>query len=143
MKAVKLKPIVFRGVLMKDYFIEYINSEVRIWRIWTKKRIMQRISIPKNGKAAYPKMKFRLNGETISADIHRVIGENLVPFPIPKGITSKVWKATSDSIKDLIKSLYFVNHIDHDKYNCDPRNLEWVTPKGNVRAYLNHIAKLK
>jgi hypothetical protein len=136
MNAVKLKPIIFGGVLMEDYFIEYINSEVRIW---SKKRIMQRISIPKTGKAAYPKMKFRLNGKSISADIHRVIGENLIPFPKPENIKQKVWKNTDNSIKDHIKSLYFLNHIDHNKYNCHPSNLEWVTSKGNARAFQKYI----
>ena len=136
MNNVNLKPVVFGGVVMEGYFIEYINNEVRVW---SKKRSkIKRLSIPKSGSASYPGFSFSFGPEKVRADVHRVIAENIIAFPKPQGITQKDWKATPESIKDIMKTVFFVNHIDHDKYNCDVTNLEWVTPKGNSHAYQAH-----
>ena len=130
------KEIVFGGRVMNGYFIEYKNKQVRI--LSTKQTSIKEMSIPKSGSSNYPRFVFMVNGERINADVHRVVAENLVAFPKPKDITKRDWDKTPQVIKDHIKSLYFVNHIDHDKYNCHPSNLEWVTSKGNVHAYHKH-----
>lgn len=139
MKDVKLKPIVLGGIPMEGYFIEYINKEIRVWS--KKFGKMKRLSIPKSGKSSYPGFNFSIDGILTKADIHRVIAENIVPFPKPESMTHKDWKATPESAKNIMKSVFFVNHIDHNKYNCHPSNLEWVTPKGNVHAFHKHKRK--
>lgn len=137
------KQIVFGGVVMVGYYIEYKNKQVRI--ISEKNAGIKELSIPKSGSSKYPKFTFMVNGKKNHADIHRVVAENLISFPKPKDITKQDWDNTPSVIKDHIKSLYFVNHIDHDKYNCHPTNLEWVTSKGNALAYQKHknILELK
>jgi hypothetical protein len=130
------KQIVFGGRIMDGYFIEYNDGEVRI--LSHKNYWVKSLSIPKSGSAKYPKVVFRHNGKNIHADIHRVIAENLIPFPRPTSITKKDWERTPEEVKSHIKSLYFVNHIDHDKYNCHPSNLEWVTSKQNSHAFQKH-----
>jgi len=129
------KQIIFGGRVMTGYFIEY-KDDVRI--ISTKNNGIKNLSIPKSGSAIYPKVVFMIDGERIVADIHRVIAENLLRFPRPKIISSDDWDNTPDDVKDHIKSLYFVNHIDHNKYNCHPSNLEWVTSKQNSHAFQKH-----
>ena len=142
MKSVALKPLVFNGNVIEGYFIEFVGSLVSVWsnKVAGGRRGsifggIKQLSIPSSGKANYPKLKFRENGEYIHADAHRVIAENLIPFPKPKEISKKDWDATPESVKRHMQSLYFVNHIDHNKYNCHPSNLEWVTAKRNVHAY--------
>jgi hypothetical protein len=130
-----MKQIVFSGIPMEGYFIERDGDQAIIY---SSKVGYRRMSIPKKGKSNYPKIKFRVNGKSISADIHRVIAENLIKFPRPKSISPESWKNMPDDVKDHIKSLYFVNHIDHDKYNCNLSNLEWVTSKQNRHAYIKH-----
>jgi hypothetical protein len=134
-----MKQIVFHGIPMKGYFIERDGDEAIIYSC--KRTGYKRLSIPKSGKSNYPKMKFHLDGETISADIHRVIAENLLRFSRPKSISVESWKTLPADAKSHYKELYFVNHIDHDKYNCSLSNLEWVTSKQNRRAYVKHKKK--
>ena len=134
------KKIVVAGVELDDYFIEYKNKQVSIYS--TKTVGIRKMSIPSYGKAKYPKIKFRHDGVTINVDTHRVIAENLVTFPRPQNITEKDWNKTPETVKSVLKSVYFVNHIDHDKYNCHPSNLEWVTPKQNVHAFHKHKKSL-
>ena len=135
------KEIVFGGRVMDGYFIEYKNKQVRI--LSAKTTGIKEMSIPKSGSSNYPKFIFVVNGERIGADIHRVIAENLVSFPKPKSITKRDWDKTPEIVREHLKSLYFVNHKDHDKYNCHPSNLEWVTSKGNAHAYHKHKKGLK
>ena len=130
------KEIIFGGVVMRDYYIEKTKDGVRL--LSYKRKSVCEMSIPKSGKAKYPKVKFRVQGRKITADIHRVIAENLLTFPRPKNIPVSDWQYTPDVVKEHIKSLYFVNHKDHDKYNCSLDNLEWVTSKGNARAFQRH-----
>ena len=136
------KKIVVAGVELDDYFIEYKNKQVTIYSTRTKTIGIRKMSIPSHGKAKYPKIKFQHDGATINVDIHRVVAENLVTFPRPKNITEKDWNKTPENVKSVLKSVYFVNHIDHDKYNCHPSNLEWVTPKQNVHAFHKHKKSL-
>ena len=133
------KQIIFGGRVMEGYFIEYKNKQVRI--LSTKTSGIRELSIPKSGSTNYPKFTFMVNGEKIGADVHRVIAENIITFPRPKCIPKKEWDKTPEIVKSHVKSLYFVNHKDHDKYNCHPSNLEWVTSKGNAHAYQKHKRK--
>jgi hypothetical protein len=132
-----MKQIILGDKIMAGYYIEFKNDVVRV--VSTKQNKMGKdMSMPLSGNSSYPKFNFMILGERISVDVHRVIAENLIPFPRPKCIPKADWDATPQCVKDHIKSLYFVNHIDHDKYNCHPTNLEWVTSKGNANAYQEH-----
>ncbi len=145
MKSVKLKPVLLGGRVIDGYFIEFLDSVPSIWSnkvaggyrgsAWGS---IRKMSIPASGRSEYPKLKFRENGKYINADTHRVIAENLVPFPKPKCLTKEEWANTPEAVKQHIQNLYLVNHIDHDKYNCHPSNLEWVTSKDNAKAYQEH-----
>ena len=125
------RQIVYQGIVMEGYFIEYTNGRVRIFSV--KGNRIKDLSMPKSGDALYPKSKFSIKGKEYSALIHRVIAEHLIPFPRPKNITKKDWDATPETVKSIIKHAYRVNHIDHNKYNYHPSNLEWVTAQENTQ----------
>jgi hypothetical protein len=76
-----------------------------------------------------------LNGISITTQVHRLVAETFLKKPAPKGITKKDWKATPESVKALVYQTLSVNHIDHDKTNYHPSNLEWVTAQQNSAAY--------
>jgi hypothetical protein len=132
------KQIVFAGKVMEGYFIEYIKSKGAVRILSYKNDSVKVLSIAKSGGSKYPKLTFSYGPVKTTTDVHRVVAENLIPFPRPKNITKKDWQETPETVKSHIKSLYFVNHIDHDKYNCHPSNLEWVTSKQNSHAYQRH-----
>ena len=133
-----LIPLKWKGIPMDGYYI--CKRTARIFSMltgsWPKP-----LSMPTEGNSKYPKVSFRYRGETITAQIHQVVAENLLPFPRPKSIAKDVWDSTCETVKNLIKLLHYVNHKDHNKYNWSLDNLEWTTPEGNSHAYLKHVGK--
>jgi hypothetical protein len=84
-------------------------------------------------------------GSKRSFMVHRVVAETFIPVPKENRVPDEDWESTPESVKKLI-NLYkkekaralLVNHIDHDKGNYHPSNLEWVTFKENAAAYWQH-----
>jgi hypothetical protein len=136
MRSIIMKFITVNGVVLSDYLISCKDGVAQIWS--AKGEELTPMVMPTSGKSDYPKKGFMINGKPLLMDLHRVIAENLLPFPRPKNITPAAWKRTPVETKNLIKSLMFVNHIDHDKYNWRLDNLEWVTSKENRRAAVKH-----
>lgn len=131
-------PAIFQGLERDSYFV-CVDTHT----IWSCKYDQwSRVSMPTSGKSLYPQMVFRIDGENTSAKIHKVLAETLLPFPRPDGVSKKEWDATPETVKRLVKSMYLVNHIDHDKYNFSLDNLEWVTFIGNARAYQKHVSEV-
>ena len=64
----------------------------------------------------YYQTVFRINGKRIYVRVHRLIAEALVPNP---------------------DNLPMVNHIDGNKLNNDPSNLEWCTNSHNTQEAYN------
>lgn len=64
----------------------------------------------------YYQTVFRINGKRIYVRVHRLIAEALVPNPY---------------------NLPMVNHIDGNKLNNDPSNLEWCTNSHNTQEAYN------
>jgi hypothetical protein len=135
------KQIVYCGMIMHGYFIEYKNDRVRVFSV-KGDRIMD-LSMPTSGKAPYPKFGFSVKGKTFFPLIHRVIAEHLIPFPRPKNITKKDWDATPETVKSIVMQAHRVNHIDHNKYNFDISNLEWVTAQENTQKAVEFYKGVK
>jgi hypothetical protein len=77
-------------------------------RVYSKKRN----KFLKHLKKQYPCVDLYLKDKTKRYFIHRLIGENFIPNPLNKP---------------------YLNHIDHNKYNFNIDNLEWVTHKENIQ----------
>lgn len=128
-----VKPAIVNGRVIKGYFVDANGN------IWTTKQSRPKKLSPNiSGNCDYPRTTFFTDGNRLYPMFHRVVAETLIPFPVPEGITKKDWNNTPESVKSLFKSQFLVNHKDHDKTNYHPSNLEWVTHRGNARAYQNH-----
>jgi hypothetical protein len=139
------RPVIIDQKIIKDYFV---SPDGEIWSAkgGTVKQLLGSVS----GTKRYPKVRIIIDGVRgtdnyvrRSVSIHRIVCESFHPFPVPETVKAKVWKTTDESVKNLVKSLYQVNHIDHDHQNYHPSNLEWVTVKQNSKKYQEHRARSK
>jgi hypothetical protein len=106
--------------------------------IWSHKRNFWQIMIPNtSGKSSYPKVVC----DKVTIPVHIAVMETLNEIPKPNGVTDKEWKITPNSVKKFCRKGWYVNHIDHDKTNFNPSNLEWVTATQNAQAYQKFIKK--
>jgi hypothetical protein len=131
-----LVPLKFRAKIIPDYYVH-----VKTGDIYSSKRSnthAEKLTATYDVSNGYMNISICSPGIKRSQRIHRLVAETLIPFPCPEGIPKADWKATPQSVKNELCSQYRVNHIDHDKTNYHPSNLEWVTAKGNSQAYIKH-----
>jgi len=127
-KVTKLYPMVSDGYVLPDYYIDQNGNP------WSTKSGRLEPLAP-NYTQKYPTITPSTYGKRSTKLLHRIVCESVHPFSTPKGITKKDWEATPNSVKDLLRASFQVNHIDHDPLNYHPDNLEWVSVKGNSNAY--------
>lgn len=128
-----------RGDYLPSYFVDK-----KLGDIWSNKLGYFRKLTPNvSGTAKYPKVRisFGKKGDSLGVSVHRIVAETLIPIPMPTGVTEKEWKRTPASVKALFNNFWEVNHIDHDRSNFNPKNLEWVFNKENREKYYLHAAK--
>lgn len=130
----KLHPVIINGDTVPHYYVDSNGNP------WSSKRGDGNAYMlsPGINSRGYYTVNICHNGKKKSHQLHRLVAETLIPFPKPEGVTHSDWKTTPESVKRLLVSQYMVNHIDHDKENYHPDNLEWVTSKGNAVARETH-----
>jgi hypothetical protein len=129
------------GIPLKDYWVSKVDGS-----IWSSKGkfLARRKDTVDKSTGGYIRSAFICEHRgTISLLYHRVVAETLIPFPAPEGVSKKDWNITPDSVKSIVVRQYIVNHIDHDKTNYHPSNLEWVTTKENAMKRQEHYNKRK
>lgn len=129
-----MKPLVINGTNIPGYFVDANGNVI------TTKQGRPKIRKPSiSGTSPYPKLELTYaDGSKKTHGVHRMVCETLIPFPVPSGVKKKEWEQTPASVKAVVMRGYYVNHIDHDKTNYHPSNLEWVTSKENADKYQKH-----
>jgi hypothetical protein len=130
------KPVTINGVSIPDYSID---SEGNVWS--TKRLTRKQLASNVSGNSPYPAVNLRVGKKLKRIAVHRLVCEAYHKFPVPAGVKKTEWAQTPDSVKKLMKSLYQVNHIDHDHLNFHADNLEWVTSQENSQKYQIHKNK--
>ena len=129
-------PLIYNQVEYFDYGVHKKTGE-----IYSKKRgEWEKRESSVSGKGSpYPKLLLSVNGKKKSIQTHIAVHETLNPtLPLPPDVTVKQWRVTPNSVKQHMRHIYEVNHIDHVHTNYNPKNLEWVTKQQNIEAYQKH-----
>jgi len=127
------KQVVYNGEVIDGYWI------ARNGKIWSDKQtVFKPLTEAIARKSPYPKVGLMYRGKIKSFYVHRLVCEAYHKFPKPNGVSKEVWDQTHETVKNLITSMYQVNHIDHDHGNFHPDNLEWVTVQENAKKYQTH-----
>ena len=134
----KLVPLKYRAKIVANYYVDPKSGD-----LYSNKQSTLKKLTPTLEYSGYMKIGIHSPDVPRNQRVHRLVAETLIPFPCPEGISKADWKATPEAVKNLLCSQYRVNHIDHDKSNYHPTNLEWVTARGNSLAYVAHNNSLE
>lgn len=89
----------------------------------------------------YPLVNLSTLGKMKTILIHVAALETIKPNPQykrPRTVSVKDWKVTPNSVKEVMRDRYQVNHINHNRHDYSLSNLEWLTGKENIKAYQKH-----
>lgn len=95
---------------MMQYKSFLVDDNLDIYSARTKKKLT-----PHVGSDGYLQVQCRdADQKSIHERVHVIYGHTVVPNPDPE-------------------HLKYINHLDSNKLNCDPSNLEWTTNAANVK----------
>jgi hypothetical protein len=136
----ELVQAIANGKPIRGYWVSKVDGS-----IWSSKgKFLSRLSTSPKRNTGYIHLTFMCEQiGKIYLLHHRVVAETLIPFPAPEGVTLAEWNRTPKSVKSVVVSQFVVNHIDHDKTNNHPSNLEWVTSKQNAIKREEYYRKVK
>lgn len=82
--------------------------------------------------------------QSITCSLHKLVMDSWKPFDeyLPSEIDPIDYQNSPESIKNMLKQLFIINHIDHDKFNNHIDNLERVTHKQNSRCAKQHYSSV-
>lgn len=127
-----ITPLIYNQTEYHDYGVctksgNILSRKYKDWRTLKWKT---------SGGSKYPQVILSLGDKTKTISVHIAVHETLNPkFPRPPGVSVKDWQRTPKSMKRASRSLYEVNHKDHNTYNFKPNNLEWTTHQQNMQRY--------
>lgn len=138
MKTVKFKTLRYNNEVLQDYVV---SSDGEIFD--TSYEPMRKVTInyPSKRRASpYARVSLRHNGKRSTFLVHIAVCDtwNRDSMPVPEGVSYNEWKRTPQSVKNHVRFIFQVNHIDHDQHNHHPSNLEYTTAKQNQNKYQEH-----
>jgi hypothetical protein len=133
-------PLIYNDKSYDDYGVHKITGHV-----YSRKLGEKWIQLSGHGKK-YPSVSISNNGITSSILVHRAAACTILGYPETcpgsEHITDAMWARTPKLVKasyEELKKLFFenlqVNHIDGDRWNHSPSNLEFIMGKDNIKHY--------
>jgi hypothetical protein len=136
-KTYGFKPVIWKGVIIEGYFVSQCGD------IWSFKGNSPRnLATCVSGNSPYPKVCLAIDGKRKTLTVHQLVCAAFHPGPKPAGVSKEDWNQTPNSVKAHVHHQYYVNHIDHNKLNHHPSNLEWVTAEENAQKRDAFIAAI-
>jgi len=133
MKTDIIRPAKYNGVALKDYGVDRNTGDIYSFKRGGCRKLTPGPRNPKNSTDSYMCVQFidkeafpNHSRYSLTIDVHVIVQETLRDCPKPPAITDDIWSKTDQTVKDICRGLWMVNHIDHKKKNFNPTNLEWV-----------------
>jgi len=131
-------PLIYNCVEYPDYGVHKKTGDV-----YSKKRGKweKRESTVSGKNNPYPKLLLSVNGKVKTIQTHVAALETIKPNPQykrPPTVPVKDWKVTPNSVKEVMRDRYQVNHINHNRQDYSLSNLEWTIREENIKAYQKH-----
>jgi hypothetical protein len=141
---------------IKDYFVHKDLGDVWSfkWRRYMKLKPPICKNKPKSSRDLYPYLSIHnkkifknLTGTKKTMDIHKIVKTSLIfhyntlakeLIKVYKHIPKKDLSLLPKSIQEQLYRGLIVNHIDHNKRNYKPKNLELESFQGNAVKYQKH-----
>ena len=118
-----------RGELVPKYKVEVPANKNILPRIISfKGRWDKDLATHNTDSGGYPVTAV---GGTIM-NVHKIIFNTLLDYACPLDVSKKRWNSYDDYTKDLIRQGCDVDHIDEDRSNFHPSNLQLVTRRFNL-----------
>jgi len=149
-KFIKLTKAKYNGEFIDSRYTMYVAENSRIYHQLIRTKTIDGIEahefveVNSTVERDYPTIRTKINGVNKNFKIHRIVASTLLDLSItdksPLGIDQNDWNILK-TMKNFMGTMYDmlqVNHIDHDTYNFDVKNLEWCTGKANINAYHEH-----
>ena len=133
-------PLVYNNAIYSDYGVHKETGHV-----WSWKSRNEWLQMSASGKR-YPSVFISNDDRSISILVHRAAACTILGYPKTwpgsEHITDAMWARTPKVVKasyEELKKLFFenlqVNHIDGDRWNHSPSNLEFITGNDNIKHY--------
>lgn len=137
-------PVKYNDKILEKYFVDARGQIFSIKKgLWAPTKIAYNHN---KGNSGYPKTKIDVSDSRTfmpskykTLSVHRLVCESFHEKPLPPGVNEKDWSNTPQSVKDCFKHYWEVHHIDHDRSNYHPSNLEWVSKQENVEKYQQYL----
>lgn len=127
-----ISPLIYKQTPHNDYGVCKKTGKVYSRKYGNWRPLKEKVS----GQNPYPQIGIMVGDKRKTICVHVAVHETLNPkIPRPPGVSPKDWQKTPASVKGLTRELFEVNHIDHNRLNFSPSNLEWTTAMQNVQKY--------
>lgn len=124
------------------YFVrndgKIFSSKTRGGRYYPRSEHWDPLIPSTSGNSPYPKVSLRMNGRARTCMVHTLVADAWLELPKPDNILKEEWDNTSVEMKRLLRKAFVVNHIDHDKDNYHPSNLEFCTQQQNIKKSVRY-----
>jgi hypothetical protein len=140
-----MRQVIVRGQIVEGYYLDK-NGDIYS----NKSGDMKEKSVePGREKYSnpYPRVSLMIDKKAKTLNMHRVVCETFHKKPLPNILTEEQWSNVPSTERSIIlehiqhADRYQVNHIDHNRDNYHPSNLEWVTVSENQQKYQEHKKK--